>query len=147
MSDTEITNVTPLRPLDEAAALDWLRAQPGGRTNLPPAELARRWGWQRYNVTRRLQRWRKDGLVAQRGRALIAVDIEPLKEVAAKVATNGLQHFEDAGEPGSQPGRSVAVRNAAERAATVAAPASGYVARLVRLDDHRPAPPDMPVTA
>src|SRR5258708_2003505 len=74
MTDELPTNVTPLRPLDEAAALAWLRSQPGGRTNLPAAELARRWGWQRYNVTRRLQRWRKDGLVVQRGRALIAVD-------------------------------------------------------------------------
>jgi len=142
MSDMNETNVIPMlptRPLDEEAALAWLRAQPGGRTNLPAAELARRWGWQRYNVTRRLQRWRKDGLVAQRGRILMAVDIQPLKEVATTAATNGLQHIDDAREPGSQSGRSVAVRNAARNAATVAAPESGYVARLVRLDDHRQA--------
>jgi MarR family len=138
MSDTNETNVIPMqpvRPLDEAAALAWLRAQPGGRTNLPAAELARRWGWQRYNVSRRLQRWKKDGTVAQQGRFLVAVDITP-----PEVATNGLQHIDDAPELGSQPGRSVAVRNAAERAATVAAPASGYVARLVQLDDHRSTP-------
>jgi MarR family len=114
MSDVIETNVIPMqpvRPLDEAAALNWLRSQPGGRTNLPAAELARRWGWQRYNVTRRLQRWKKDGAVAQQGRFLVAVDIRP-----PEVATNGLQHIDDAREPGSQPGRSVAVRNAAERA-------------------------------
>jgi hypothetical protein len=49
MTDTELENVaarnvTPIRPLDEAAALAWLKSQPGGRTNLPSAELARRWG-------------------------------------------------------------------------------------------------------
>jgi hypothetical protein len=32
----------PVRPpLDEAAALEWLRGQPGRRTNLPAAELGR----------------------------------------------------------------------------------------------------------
>src|SRR5258708_29543791 len=114
MSDTELfpANVTPLRPLGEAAALEWLRAQPGGRTNLPAAELARRWGWQRYHVSRRLQRWKKNGLVAQQGRFLVAADIE-----SPEVATNGLQHIDDAPEPVSQLGRSVAIRAAARDAA------------------------------
>jgi Meiotically up-regulated gene 113/MarR family len=79
-------NIVPVRPLDEESALAWLRSQPGGRTNLPAAELARRWGWQRYNVTRRLQRWRKDGLVAQREGVLIAVDtpLRPKDRTAAE---------------------------------------------------------------
>ena len=42
-----MAEIAPIRPLDEAAALDWLRSQPGGRTNLPAAELGRRWGWPR----------------------------------------------------------------------------------------------------
>jgi hypothetical protein len=47
MTDTELENVaarnvTPIRPLDEAAALAWLKSQPGGRTNLPAAELVHR---------------------------------------------------------------------------------------------------------
>jgi MarR family len=143
MTDTESTNVIPLqpvRPLDEAAALEWLRAQPGGRTDLPAAELARRWGWQRYNVSRRLQRWRKDGLVAQQGRFLVAVDIKP-----PEVATTEVQHIEIATEPVTQADRSVAVRNAAQNAATVAAPPSGYITGcLCLLSRRRPtwwAPP------
>jgi hypothetical protein len=127
---TEISNVAPLRPLDEAAALAWLRSQPGARTNLPAAELARRWGWQRYHVSRRLRRWSRDGLVAQRGRTLMAADIQ-----SPKVATNGLQHIDDEQKLGPGSGRSVAVRNAARNAATVAAPENGYVARLLTLEE------------
>jgi hypothetical protein len=40
-----MSDVALIRPLDEAAALGWLRRQPGMRTNLPAAELGRRWGW------------------------------------------------------------------------------------------------------
>ncbi len=138
MATESDTTVTPIRTIDDEAAIAWLRAQPGGRTKLPAAELARRWGWQRYHVSRRLQRWKKDGLVAQRGRFLVAVDIEP-----PEAATNDLQHVDDTPEPASQPGRSVAVRNAARDAATVAAPGSGYVARLLMLE---PAPAANAVT-
>jgi len=126
------SNVTPLRALGEDDALAWLRSQPGMRTNLPAAELARRWGWPRYKVTRWLQRWRKSGLVVQRGRALMAIDIEPVK-AAAKAATERMQHVDVVTKPGSQLGRSVAVRNAARDAATVAAPESDYVTRLLML--------------
>ena len=58
----EIPNITPIRPMDEAGALAWLRDQPGSRTDLPQAELARRWGCQPYTVSRWLQRWRRDGI-------------------------------------------------------------------------------------
>jgi hypothetical protein len=138
-SDTDATsgNVTPIRPLDDEAALAWIRAQPGGRTSLSAAELGRRWGWQRYHVSRRLQRWKKDGLVAQRGSTLTAVDIQSSKAATnglQQAATNSLQHIEDAQEPASQPSRSVAVRNAARDAATVTAPQSRHVAQLARLD-------------
>jgi hypothetical protein len=34
-----MAEIGPIRPLNEAAALDWLRSQPGGRINLPAAEL------------------------------------------------------------------------------------------------------------
>ena len=131
MTDTNVTSpakgeVLPLRPLTEATALEWLRRQPGGRTTLSGAELGRRWGWPRYNVSRRLQRWRKDGFVAQQGRFLVAVDIEP-----PEAATTGLQHVDAAPELVPQSDRSVAVRNAAQNAATVAAPPSHYIDRLM----------------
>ena len=57
------------RPLDEAAALEWLRSQPGGRTTLPAAELGRRWGWHRQRAGRQLKAWAKAGLVTLRGDA------------------------------------------------------------------------------
>src|SRR6266436_8779514 len=74
MTDTtEISNIVPVRPLDEVAALDWLRAQPGGSTTLPAAALARRWGWPEHRARRRLSAWHKSGLVRRRGRAVVAV--------------------------------------------------------------------------
>jgi hypothetical protein len=137
MTDTELQNVaahnvTPIRPLDEAAALAWLRSQPNGRTDLPAAEFGRRWGWQRYTVTRRLQRWRKDGLVARRRRFIIAADLEP-------PATNHRQHVdmppEQHGVVAAPVAGSVAVRNAAREAAMVSstpgATVAAYPARLL----------------
>jgi hypothetical protein len=47
-------NVIPLQPLDDDAALAWLRVQPDGRTTLTAAALARRWGWPEHRARRRL---------------------------------------------------------------------------------------------
>jgi hypothetical protein len=146
MTDTEpenvaAPNVTPIRPLDEAAALAWLKTQPGGRTDLPAAELARRWGWQRYTVTRRLQRWSRDGLVVRRSRFIIAADLEPR-------ATNHLQHVdmppEQHGVVAAPVAGSVAVRNAAREAAAVSSTPGATVAApdtYPRLLEHRPGMP------
>jgi hypothetical protein len=73
MSDVTEMNIIPVRPLDEEAALDWLRAQPGGSTTLPAAALARRWGWPEHRARRRLNAWHRDGLVRRRGRVVVAV--------------------------------------------------------------------------
>jgi hypothetical protein len=71
----EVTaEIAPIRPLDEAAALDWLRSQPGGRTNLPAAELGRRWGWHRQRTGRRLKAWTKAGLVTRRANTVTVLD-------------------------------------------------------------------------
>jgi hypothetical protein len=69
-----MAEIAPIRPLDEAAALDWLHSQPGGRTNLPAAELGRRWGWHRQRTGRRLKAWTKTGLVIRRGNTVTVVD-------------------------------------------------------------------------
>jgi hypothetical protein len=66
-------NVTPIRPLEEAEAIAWLRAQPGASTTLPAAELARRWGWPEHRVRRRLNAWQKTGLIRRRGGVVTAV--------------------------------------------------------------------------
>src|SRR5258706_3278953 len=66
-TDNPTDNVTPIRPFDEEAAIAWLCAQPGGRTKLSDAELARRWGWNRKRVGRRLKAWAKSGRVTRRG--------------------------------------------------------------------------------
>jgi hypothetical protein len=68
-----MAEIAPIRPLDEAAALDWLRAQPGGRTKLSAAELGRRWGWHRQRAGRRIKAWQKSGLVTRRGTTVAAV--------------------------------------------------------------------------
>jgi hypothetical protein len=60
-------DIAPIRALDEAAALEWLRRQPGRRTNLPAAELGRQWGWQRQRASWRLKAWQKASLVTRCG--------------------------------------------------------------------------------
>jgi hypothetical protein len=64
----------PIRILDEAEALAWLRTQPGGRTSLPAAELGRRWGWPRSRVGRRLKAWKAAGYITRRRRTITATD-------------------------------------------------------------------------
>jgi len=163
-SDTDTDNVRPIRPFEEEAAIAWLRAQPGGRTSLSDAELARRWGWNRKRVGRRLKAWAKSGRVTRRGDVTTANPpgtngkavpprqakagtgpVPPLVPpqdmqfvpplVPPLVPSSGKRGDVDVQPP---PGRSVAVRNAAQDAATVAAPENPYVARLLRFE---PAPP------
>src|SRR5712664_2282072 len=69
--------VASIHPIDEAAALEWLHRQPGRRTNLPAAELGRRWGWQRQRASRRLKAWQKAGLVTRRGNVITVADSAP----------------------------------------------------------------------
>jgi hypothetical protein len=59
--DDTIEKVVPLHALSEGQALDWLRAQPGGRVTATDAELGRRWNWRRQRVGRRLKAWAKAG--------------------------------------------------------------------------------------
>lgn len=76
-TDTDTTatgNVTPIRSLDEEAAIAWLRAQPGGRAKLSDAELGRRWGWKRQRVGRRIKAWSKEGRVTRRGNTVTYVN-------------------------------------------------------------------------
>jgi hypothetical protein len=164
---TEEDNVTPIRALDEEAALAWLRAQPGASTTLPAAELARRWGWQEHRVRRRLNAWQKAGLVRRRGRVVQAVGtavvptVNPTPNrtpIPTPVPTanptpmsgvgNLIQHFDLAKDVEVAPtvgfGRSVAVTNAAQNAAEVTASDNDYVARLVRLDEHDQTPHPTP---
>src|SRR5437899_2335215 len=70
MATESDTTVTPIRTIDDEAALDWLRAQPGGRTKLSDAELGRRWGWKRQRVGRRVKAWAKDGRITRRGNTI-----------------------------------------------------------------------------
>jgi hypothetical protein len=73
MDDTG--NVQPIRTIDDEAALDWLRAQPGGRTKLSDAELGRRWGWKRQRVGRRVKAWAKDGRITRRGNTITYTNV------------------------------------------------------------------------
>ena len=74
MAETTPINISPIRPFDEAAALDWLRAQPGGRTTLKAADLGRRWGWGRHRPGRRIEAWIKAGKVTRRGNTIAIAD-------------------------------------------------------------------------
>jgi hypothetical protein len=154
MSDVTETNIVPVRPLSDEAALEWLQSQPGSSTTLPAAALARRWGWPEHRARRRLDTWQKAGLVRRRGRVVSAVwgtvgrTPDPtLAEVTFGAVGKPAYRSDVPSETYPQLGRSVAVRNAAERAATVAAPESGYIARLVTLDGPLEATPCSPQAA
>jgi hypothetical protein len=82
---TTADNIHPIRPVDDDAALDWLRSQPGGRIKLPDAELARRWGWKRQRVGRRLKAWVKDGRITRRGNTVTYTPVHDSAEPATKV--------------------------------------------------------------
>jgi hypothetical protein len=86
----DASTITPIRPLDEAAALDWLRSQPGWRTNLPAAELGRRWGWHRQRAGRRLKAWTKAGLVTRRGNTVTVADGVPVTPSKARPVTRSV---------------------------------------------------------
>src|SRR6266849_6300037 len=81
-----MAEIALIRPLDEAAALDWLRRQPGGRINLPAAELGRRWGWRQQRTGRRLKAWAKAGLVTRHGNIITVADASVTRSKAGPVA-------------------------------------------------------------
>src|SRR5262245_17181328 len=60
-------------PLSEADALNWLRAQPGGRITATAAELGRHWDWNRQRVGRRLRAWAKAGHIKRRGATVTVI--------------------------------------------------------------------------
>jgi len=59
------------KQLSEIEALDWLRAQPDGRTSANSTVLAERWGWPRQRVARCLRIWQAEGLITRRGKILL----------------------------------------------------------------------------
>src|SRR5262249_44990663 len=135
MTDTTEINVIPMQPLGEDVALDWLRSQPGGSTTLPAAALARRWGWNERRTLRRLNAWHKEGLVRRRGRAITAVGegVGPTADrtpdrTPRDVIFEGVGNHSQRLDVTAGTGRCVAVRNAAQNAASVAAPESVYLA-------------------
>src|SRR2546422_77648 len=75
MAQTDDGNVQPIRTIDDEAAIDWLRAQPGGRTKLSDAELAPRWGWKRQRVGRRVKAWAREGRIPRRGKTITCADL------------------------------------------------------------------------
>jgi hypothetical protein len=83
-----MAEIAPIRPLDEAAALEWLRSQPGGRINLPAAELGRRWGSYRQRTGQRLKAWTKAGLVTRRGNTGAIAEGAPV--AATKTVTSNV---------------------------------------------------------
>jgi MarR family len=72
------------KQLSESEALDWLRAQPGGRAQVSNAALAERWGWTRYRVTRRLKEWQAAGLITKRGKAWVVTAKDEAPVAVAK---------------------------------------------------------------
>jgi MarR family len=82
--------IVPIRELTDEEAIAWLRAQPGFGASLRPIDLAQRFGWPKYRVTRRLQRWEQEGLVARQCATAIATPATP-QEMASPVVADKLQ--------------------------------------------------------
>jgi hypothetical protein len=57
--------VVPIRELSDEEAIAWLRSN--GPINLTHEQLGRRWGWERYKVSRRLRAWDKAGQIVRDG--------------------------------------------------------------------------------
>jgi hypothetical protein len=64
-----------------AEALQWLAKQDGGRVKTTISDLARRWGWPRTTLRRRLKSWSEDGTitVAAAANGRLAITIGPGK--------------------------------------------------------------------
>ena len=151
-----MAEVTAIRELTDEEALASLRER--GKTTMAAAALARQWGWNERKAQRKLDDWETDGLIRRRGKqitvlgtalirepdmsVLVKFDIKSdMSAMSLPVKTDTKSDIESDTRndmSASQPGRSVAVRNAAQDAATVAAPESPYVARLLRFE---PPPP------
>jgi hypothetical protein len=125
-----MAEVAPIRPLDDDAALAWLRAQPEGRTNLPAAELARRWGWHRQRAGRRIKTWMKEGLVRRRGRTVIAADGTRQKATRQR-GTNDSQRLDHAPEIHGSVTPSIAPSKTSAVSPLKAAPATSIVTGAV----------------
>ncbi len=92
-----MAEVSPIKMFDDDEAIAWLKARPGARTTLPPAELARRWGWPRQRTGRRLKTWVKEGLITRRGRAVTVANGTPQKS-SRRLVTNQSQRIGEARE-------------------------------------------------
>ncbi len=87
-TDNPAGNVTPIRPIDDEAAIAWLRAQPGGRSKLSDAELGRRWGWKRQRVGRRVKAWAKDGRITRRGNTITYTNVHVTEGAGPRTQVN-----------------------------------------------------------
>ncbi len=150
-----MAEVTAIRELTDEEALASLRER--GKTTA--AALARQWGWNERKAQRKLDDWETDGLIRRRGKQitvlgtalirkpdmsdLVRTDIRSDIESDRSAMSLPVKSDIKSDTRNEQSGRSVAVRNAARDAATVAAPDSGYVARLLMLE---PAPAANAVT-
>jgi hypothetical protein len=56
---------------DDAEALAWLRAQPGGRITGSAAALGREWGWNRMRAGRRLKTWAAEGYISRSRKTIV----------------------------------------------------------------------------
>src|SRR5262249_61122323 len=54
-----------VEPFTDGQALAWLLARPQAQIETTISDLARRWGWNRTKVLRRLRRWAPDGHIVR----------------------------------------------------------------------------------
>jgi hypothetical protein len=66
-----MTDIVPIRPFDDMAALAWLRSQPDGHVIAGAAKLGRQWGWNRMRAGRRLKAWEEASLIRRNAEAII----------------------------------------------------------------------------
>jgi hypothetical protein len=92
-----MADIAPIRTFEDEEALAWLKTQPGGRINLPPAELGQRFGWTPQRTGRRLKAWKKARLITKRGNTVM-VATEARQKAAFKDVVVDRQHLDRASE-------------------------------------------------
>jgi hypothetical protein len=80
-------NVVPLHPFGDAEALAWMGEQFDGNAETTITDLARKFGWSRGKLRRRLASWTEAGHITQRpsstGKLIIAPATEPARPLRA----------------------------------------------------------------
>jgi hypothetical protein len=77
----------PTQEFSDEQALAWLRER--GRVTTPASHLARLWGWHERRTRRRLNSWKRSGLIRRKGKLITVVAAKSDMPISVKRTANG----------------------------------------------------------